>query len=166
MTSCLGFARCHLGAPSRRRKIVGSRTSHGVKGKVTSSILSAEGPLGKVAQRTALSPHLLGWSSFVVYARRSSNLAAHVKNLPQGRMSVKPPSTAPAIVPTSTTPWTLEQRDQAMWRGPNKSSHGERDFVFTEMLDSLPRILGSPPVHQCPRLAKPPFVTAVGCASV
>lgn len=39
------------------------------------------------------------------------------------------------VVRTTTRPWTRAKCDEAIQRGPHKSSKGERDFVAVEMLD-------------------------------
>ena len=35
----------------------------------------------------------------------------------------------------ATPPWSREERDAAIRRGPHKSAHGEREFLLEEILD-------------------------------
>lgn len=99
-------------------------------------VANAEEMLGKLAWDYAADLDLKGWRTLVTEARGPSNITATARHLPhKAARLLNHLGTRGASVTTRTQPWSREQRDQAMARGPHKSSHGEREFVSKEMLD-------------------------------
>ena len=92
--------------------------------------------LGKLAMDYVAVLHSKGWRRLVTEARGPSNITATAKHLPhKAARLLGHLGTRGASVPTSTPPWSKERREQAMARGPHKSSHGEREFVCEDLLD-------------------------------
>ena len=96
----------------------------------------AERTIGKLALETAAAIQREGWQAYVDRVRGASNMASGVGALPHkaGRL-LNHLRKRGAGVTMSTAPWSTAQCEAAMRRGPHKSSHGERVFVFEEILD-------------------------------
>ncbi len=69
-------------------------------------------------------------------ARGQSNLSDNVRTLPhKSARLLEHLRKRGASVVTSPPPWGMHRRDEAVLRGPHKSSHAEREFVATEIID-------------------------------
>lgn len=92
--------------------------------------------MGKLAIVTSSIVSQHGWKSFVDNTRGASNLSAQVGQLPHkaSRLLQHLRRRGASIVLTSA-PWGTTCCDAAMARGPHKSAHDERAFVFQEMQD-------------------------------
>ncbi len=101
-----------------------------------SQISQAERTLGKLASSTAVAVEQMGWANFVEKARGKSNLADEVGFLPhKAARLLDHLRKRGASVVTSPAPWGTQRCDDAVQRGPHKSSHEEREFVAKEILD-------------------------------
>ena len=99
-------------------------------------ISEAEEALGKLASATGKTLRRLGWADTVRSMRGGSNITSNVASIPhKAARVVDYLRRRGAPVPTTTGPWTRQRCDEALERGPHKSSHGEREFVAAEMLD-------------------------------
>ena len=96
----------------------------------------AEVSLGKLAMETGHRVRSSGWQQVVSELRGSSNISVGVHNLPhKASRLLDHLRRRGAAVPMTSPPWSIDEKGQAMARGPHQSSHGERDFVAREMLD-------------------------------
>jgi hypothetical protein len=85
---------------------------------------------------TARTVDQLGWARYVQEARGKSNLADTVRSLPhKAARLLEHLRKRGASVVTTLSPWGATRCDDAVSRGPHKSSHTEREFVATEILD-------------------------------
>jgi hypothetical protein len=102
----------------------------------TCGISDAEIALGKLAMVTGEQLLMYGWDRTVERARGSSHISAGVRHIPhRAARLLEHLRRVGAAVPMATGPWTAHVRAQAVARGSHKSSHGERAFVATEILD-------------------------------
>jgi len=96
----------------------------------------AEALLGKLAVETGHMVQSSGWRQVVSELRGSSNISAGVHNLPHKASRLLDHLRRRGVaVPMTSPPWSVDEKGQAIARGPHQSSHGERDFVAREMLD-------------------------------
>ena len=96
----------------------------------------AEIALGKLARSSCDVLRRLGWRRTVEALRGASNVSGGVARLPhKAARFVNYLRRHGAPVRTTTAPWLRAQRDAAIARGTHQLSHGEREFVATEMLD-------------------------------
>ena len=101
-----------------------------------SQLSIAEQTLGKLAAATAETVRRCGWSNYVAQVRGKSNLSTNVGTVPhKAARLLDHLRKRGASVLTSPHPWTHQQCDAAMERGPHKSAYGEREFVCEEILD-------------------------------
>lgn len=96
----------------------------------------AEVTLGKLASENALLVRRRGWPWAVLEARGESNLSREVHRLPHKKARLLSHSKKRgAGVLTTTLPWALQRRKDAVRQGAHQSAHRDRAFVFEEMLD-------------------------------
>ena len=96
----------------------------------------AEETLGKLAAATASTVRQRGWKEFVDRTRGASDLSDGVAALPhKAARLLEHLRRRGAPVLTKSAQWGPGKCDEAMHRGPHKSSHDEREFVFEEILD-------------------------------
>ena len=87
--------------------------------------------MGKLAKVTASTVRHIGWEAFVNNTRGVSNLSEQVGRLPhKASRLLQHMRRKGASVVLASTPWEASRCDDAMARGPNKSSPDERAFVF------------------------------------
>jgi hypothetical protein len=97
---------------------------------------AVERTLGKLAKRNGKLYYDRGWNALVRGARGRSNMSETVGKLPHtAARYLDHLRKRGAGVWTTTTPWELSRRDQAVARGAHQSAHLDRDFVLEEMLD-------------------------------
>ena len=97
---------------------------------------SSESTLGKLARSYARRVQTDGLRYMLLELRGESNIPATVRELPhKAARLLSHLASRGASVPTASAPWTRQQRDAALARGPHRSSDGEREFVAQEMLD-------------------------------
>ena len=90
--------------------------------------------LDAMAQNNATHLTTLGWSSLMAHQRPFSDLQDNIQNLPHkaGRsLSHLKTKGIPAM--SSSPPWTLQQRDDAVSRGSHKSCLGHQKFLDEEL---------------------------------
>lgn len=96
----------------------------------------AELALVKLAFGYAQRLRATGWESMIQNARGRSNIPSAVGQLPhKAARLLSHLGKRGASVPLATRPWTSDQLEEALRRGPNQSYQGERAFVAEEMLD-------------------------------
>ena len=103
----------------------------------------AEETLGKLAAATASTVRQRGWKEFVDRTRGASDLSDGVAALPhKAARLLEHLRRRGAPVLTKSAPWGPGKCDEAMHRGPHKSSHDEREFVFEKNWTFAARALG------------------------
>ncbi len=102
----------------------------------SASLSPAEITLGKWAQTMRIRILKHGWQRAVAMARGVSNLTNSVGRLPhRAARLLNHLRQRGASVTMATAPWTSAWKQQAIIRGPYKSSQGEREFVHSEIHD-------------------------------
>ena len=122
--------------PMERRAQATTQGPSGGQKRSIDQITAAEHTLGKLAAATAATVQRVGWETFVRNTRGESNLAPDVAKLPhKAARLLEHLRKRGATVLTTTAPWSPEQCDAAMNRGPHKSAYEETEFVCTKVLD-------------------------------
>ncbi|KAI2492492.1 hypothetical protein MHU86_22072 [Fragilaria crotonensis] len=107
-------------------------------------ISEAEAALGKLAVVTEKLFATHGWVRTVALARGKSDITPTVGQLShRAARLLTHLKKRGATVPVHTPAWPIERRDGAVTRGAHRSSAGERQFVCEEMLDFVPKDIGS-----------------------
>jgi hypothetical protein len=118
--------------------------------------------LGKHIAHASALLHATGWDYTVRALRTPQDMPPNVKEIPHpaGRLlDHYNKRGAPAW--TTTAPWTLEQRDQAIHQGPHKSALAHQAFLQDEMIAMVSRgqwmVLPYDQVRDLPRLRISPM---------
>ena len=123
-------------APEENDRQRGRKRSAAQIERQSAAASDAEQQLGKLALQFALKLKTDGWRRLVDQTRGKSNISDKVEHLSHraarllGHLKRRG-----ASVTLANGPWSVEDNDDAIRRGPHKSSHGERAFVAEEMLD-------------------------------